>query len=263
MFNDATMTVRMKGSAGSERDAAGVTLWRRVADDLERRIGGGTYPPNSRLPGELEIADQFGVNRHTVRRAIAALAERGMVRAARGSGTYVQAVRIPYPIRSRTRFSEIVGRSGREAGGRLLASATEPAQEDIARRLHLKTGAKVIRIEALRQADRVPICISTSWLPADRFPQASRVYATKRSMTRTLAHFGIRDYRRASTRLLAALADAADAMWLDLKRGGAVLIVDSVDVDLDDRPVLTSRARFAADRVEFTFESWSAVAAAG
>jgi GntR family phosphonate transport system transcriptional regulator len=48
-----------------------------------------------------------------------------------------------------------------------------------------------------------------------------------------------------------------------LKRGGAVLIVDSVDVDLDDRPVLTSRARFAADRVEFTFESWSAVAAAG
>jgi GntR family transcriptional regulator, phosphonate transport system regulatory protein len=195
------------------------------------------------------------VNRHTVRRAIAALAERGMVRAERGSGTYVQARRIPYPIRSRTRFSEIVGRSGREAGGRLLASATEPAEEDIARRLQLKTGAAVVRIEALRQADGVPICISTSWLPADRFAQASRVYAIKRSITRTLAHFGIRDYRRARTRLVAALADAADALWLDLEHGGAVLVVDSVDVDLDHRPVVTSRARFAADRVEFTFES--------
>ena len=251
----------MKGSAGSERDAgkaapdaAGVTLWRRVADGLERRIGDGTYPPNSRLPGELEIADRFGVNRHTVRRAIAALAERGMVRAERGSGTYVRAARIPYPIRTRTRFSEIVGRSGREAGGRLLASATEPADQDIARRLSLKTGAAVVRIEALRQADRVPICIGTSWFPADRFPQAARVYATKRSITRTLAHFGVRDYRRASTRLVAALADAADAMWLGLEHGGAVLVVDSVDVDLDGRPVVTSRARFAANRVEFTFE---------
>jgi GntR family transcriptional regulator, phosphonate transport system regulatory protein len=252
----------MKGSAGSERDAAkapadaaGVTLWRRVADGLERRIGDGTYPPNSRLPGELEIADRFGVNRHTVRRAIAALAERGMVRAERGSGTYVQAARIPYPIRTRTRFSEIVGRSGREAGGRLLASATEPADQDIARRLGLKAGAAVVRIEALRQADGVPICVGTSWFPAERFPEAARIYAAKRSITRTLAHFGVRDYRRASTRLVAALADAADAMWLNLEHGGAVLVVDSVDVDLDDRPVVTSRARFAANRVEFTFES--------
>src|SRR5215207_8825452 len=100
--------------------AAGVSLWRRIADQIEQSIARGTYPPGSRLPGEIEIAGRFGVNRHTVRRAIAALAERGLVRAERGSGTYVQAARIPYPIRTRTRFSEIVGRSGREAGGRLL-----------------------------------------------------------------------------------------------------------------------------------------------
>ena len=52
-----------------------------------------------------------------------------------------------------------------------------------------------------------------------------------------------------------APADAADAMWLNLEHGGAVLVVESVDVDLDGRPVVTSRARFAANRVEFTFES--------
>ena len=256
------MTVRMKSNATNLRGAlktaaepAGVTLWRRVADGLERGIGDGTYPAKSRLPGEVEIADRFGVNRHTVRRAIAALAERGLVRAERGSGTYVEARRIPYPIRTRTRFSEIVGKSGREAGGRLIASATEMAEREIARRLNLKPGAAVIRIDALRQADRVPICIGTSWLPAGRFADASPVYAAKRSITGTLAHFGIRDYRRASTRIVAALADATDAMWLNLEPGGAVLVVDSVDVDLDGRPVVTSRARFAAERVEFTFDS--------
>jgi len=234
---------------------AGVTLWRRVADGLERAIGDGTYPAGSRLPGEIEIASRFDVNRHTVRRAINALAGRGVLRAERGSGTYVEARRIPYPIRSRTRFTEIVGGSGREAGGRMIASATEDADREIARRLDLKPGASVIRIDALRQADRVPICIGTSWLPADRFPNAHRVYAAKRSITATLAEFDVRDYRRASTRMVAAIADPTDAMWLELEPGRAVLIVDSVDVDSDGRPVVTSRARFAAERVEFTIEN--------
>ena len=252
MFDDAPMTVRLKSNAA---EPAGVTLWRRVADGLERGIGDGTYTAHSRLPGEIEIADRFGVNRHTVRRAIAALAERGLVRAERGSGTYVEARRIPYPIRARTRFSEIVGRSGREAGGRLIASATEAADRDMARRLDVKPGTELVRIDALRQADGVPICIGTSWFSAEHFPGAAKVYAAKRSITKTLAYFGVRDYRRSSTRLVAAIADVSDAMWLDLERGGAVLIVDSIDVDLEGRPVVTSRARFAAERVEFTFDN--------
>ena len=44
-------------------------------------------------------------------------------------------------------------------------------------------------------------------------------------------------------------------MRLDLAPGRPVLIVDSVDVDLDGRPILTSRARFAAERIEFVVES--------
>src|SRR5262245_3022634 len=200
----------MKGSAGRQRDpaeappdAAGVTLWRRVADGLERRIGDGTYPPHSRLPGETEIADRFGVNRHTVRRAFAALAERGLVRAERGSGTFVDMRRLAYPIGPRTRFSEIVGGTGREAGGRLLAHATEPAARDVADRLGLQPGARVVRLAILRSADRLPICHAASWLDAARMPDAARIYRTARSMTKTLAHFGIRDYRRDVTRVTA------------------------------------------------------------
>jgi GntR family transcriptional regulator, phosphonate transport system regulatory protein len=113
----------------------------------------------------------------------------------------------------------------------------------------------LIRIDALRHADRVPVCIGTSWLPADRFPDAGRIYAARRSMTATLAHFGVRDYRRRSTQLAAALADAGDRMWLGLGPGDPIVVVDSVDVDAEDKPILTTRARFAAERVEFVIES--------
>jgi len=233
----------------------GVTLWRRVADELERAIAVGSFKAGEKLPGELDIAKRFDVNRHTVRRAIAALAERGLVRAERGSGTFVEVQRLAYPIRTRTRFSEIVGATGRVVGGRPIASATEEADADVASRLKLKAGTPVVRVELLRHADKIPICVATSWLPASRFADAADVYAKTRSMTKTLAQFGVHDYARQSTHVTAGIVDATDALTLEIAAGRPVLVVDSVDADGDGRPVLTTHARFASDRIELVIET--------
>ncbi|WP_295848436.1 phosphonate metabolism transcriptional regulator PhnF [Tardiphaga sp.] len=233
----------------------GVALWRQVADGIERDIAAGRFPAGDKLPGETDIAETYRVNRHTVRRALATLAERGLVRAERGSGTYVEAPKLTYPLRSRTRFSEIVGAGGREPDGRLIDAITEPATRDLARQLGLKAGAPLVRIEALRLADKAPICIGTTWFSAQRFPDAAEVYARLNSTTKTLAHYGIRDYRRLSTRITAAVVDAADAARLDLALGRPILIVDSTDVDLDGTPLKVSRSRFVAERVEFVVEN--------
>lgn len=239
----------------SAEPATGVALWRRVADSIEQAIADGTYARDTRLPGELEIAEIHRVNRHTVRRALAALAERGLVRAERGSGTYVEAPRIAYPLRSRTRFSEIVGAGGQEADGKLLHSSIESATPDLAKRLNLKTGAPLLRIDALRTADRIPICVGTKWMSADRFSDGAKIYEKLRSTTKLLANFGVRDYRRDWTKVTAAIAEAGDAARLDLPLGRPVLVVDSLDVEPDGKPLLTSRSRFAAERVQFVIEN--------
>src|SRR3982075_838255 len=235
--------------------ASGVALWRQVADGIERAIASGSFAAGEKLHGQVEIAESYRVNRHTVRRALATLAERGLVRAERGSGTYVEAQRIAYPLRSRTRFSEIVGAGGGEPRGQLIGASEQLATRELARQLAVKTGAALIRIEALRLADRTPICVGTTWLAAGRFPDAGRIYESARSMTKVLAHYGVRDYRRASTRVTAAIVDASDAARLDLALGRPVLVVDSTDVDAEGKPLLTTRARFAPERVEFVVES--------
>lgn len=233
----------------------GVALWRQVADGIEREIADGRHVPGEKLPGENEIAETYRVNRHTVRRALAALAERGLVRAERGSGTYVETPKLSYPLRSRTRFSEIVGAGGRDPRGQLIGASVEPATRDIARQLGLKTGAMLVRIEGLRFADRTPICVATTWFSAARFPDAGALYARLHSTTKLLAHYGIHDYRRHSTRVTAAIVDATDAAKLDLALGRPILIVDSTDVDADGTPLLTSRSRFAGERVEFIVDN--------
>lgn len=234
--------------------ATGVALWRQVADGLERGIADGSFRAGGRLPGETEIAETYRVNRHTVRRALAALAERGLVRAERGSGTYVEAGKLAYPLRSRTRFSEIVGAGGREPQARLIDARPDIATRELARRLDLKVGAELVRLDKLRLADRTPICVATTWMPAERFADAGAVYTRVKSMTKLLAHFGVRDYRRHATQVTAGIVDAADAAKLDLALGRPVLIVDSTDVDPAGTPLLTTHARFAAERVEFVIE---------
>jgi GntR family phosphonate transport system transcriptional regulator len=235
----------------------GVALWRHVADGIERGIADGRHPAGDKLPGETELAEIYQVNRHTVRRALATLAERGLVRAERGSGTYVEAPKLAYPLRSRTRFSEIAGAGGREPQAQLIGAWDDVASRDLAKQLGLKTGAPLIRIEALRLADKTPICVGTTWRSAERFPDFGKVYEQARSMTKALAHYGIKDYRRASTRVTAGIIDATDATRLGVALGRPILIVDSIDVYADGTPLHVTHSRFAAERVEFVIDNSS------
>ena len=64
-------------------------LYVQLADHLQARIAAGDFPPGSRLPGELELRDEYGVAYHTVRGAIGVLRERGVVETLRGLGTFI------------------------------------------------------------------------------------------------------------------------------------------------------------------------------
>ncbi len=56
--------------------------------DIEADIDAGRIAPDTRLPTEAELAEQYGVSRVTVRRAIAVLRKRGEVVTTHGRGTY-------------------------------------------------------------------------------------------------------------------------------------------------------------------------------
>ena len=78
-------------------------VWKSIAATLEGDIASGHYAPGDKLPTEAALAARFGVNRHTVRRALADLGGRGILRSRRGAGVFVEAPpteRVPLPLQA-------------------------------------------------------------------------------------------------------------------------------------------------------------------
>lgn len=231
----------------------GVALWRQVADRIRLGIGSGALADDGRLPPEVALAERYGVNRHTVRRAIAALVREGVLRAEQGRGTFVESRRrLSYPISARTRFSTGLEGQVKERRAMLLDAAVEPADARAAEALQLAPGADVIRIEGLSEADGRPVSRATSWFDARRFVGFAKAYRRTGSITAAFATFGVDDYLRRSTVVSARHADASDLADLRLSPGAIVLVTVAVNVDLDGRPIQFSETRFAADRVELS-----------
>lgn len=230
---------------------SGVALWRQIADQIRLGIGAGAF--TERLPPEIELAQRFGVNRHTVRGAIAALVQEGVLRAEQGRGTFVdRPVRFAYPIGPRTRFSEGLAGQARDRRGMLLAHATEPADAATAEALRLAPGALVVRLETLSEADGRKVSRATSFFDAARFAGIDEIHAQTGSITASLKAFGVEDYVRLSTLVSARHAGAADLADLNLSPGAIVLVTVYVNVDQQGVPVQYSRTRFAADLVELS-----------
>ncbi|SFV06768.1 GntR family transcriptional regulator, phosphonate transport system regulatory protein [Methylobacterium sp. 174MFSha1.1] len=232
----------------------GLAAWRQIADGLTADIEAGHLGPGSQLPTEAALAARFGVNRHTVRRALAALAERGLVRATQGRGTFVETPRLAYPIGRRTRFSEIVSKAGREAWGDLIAADSVPADPGTAEALGLAPGSAMLALLTIHRADGTPLSTARTCLPLPRFDGFAAAYAALGSLTRAYAEFGIADYTRLSTRITARPAAADEAARLDLAPGRVLIVLSSVNVDAAGVPIQATQSLFAADRVELVVE---------
>lgn len=234
---------------------SGVAVWRQIAEELQSSIARGTFAVGAQLPTEMELAGRFNVNRHTVRRAIAALANDGYVEATRGRGTFVAQRPILYPLTERTRFSEIISAQDLQPGGRLIASLIEPAQRIVAEKLGVTEGCDVIRMETLRVAESRPIIVATSWFDVQKTPNLIADYAEIGTVSEALARAGFADYRRQSTWVSAGSAASEDCTYLRVPVGAPILLVESLNVDADEKPLQFTRARFLAEAVQLVIES--------
>jgi GntR family phosphonate transport system transcriptional regulator len=225
------------------------SFWTRIASDIADAIARGVYRPGQRLPSEHALAEQFGVNRHTIRRSLASLSSQGLVRVSQGSGTYVEDFAVDLMLTKRTRHQQNLAHAGLKGGLKVLSVRTERANKIQANGLQIALCSQVLVLEVLGEAQGVPLHVSERAFPLPRFEGLDLVVDQTGSITAAFQAAGVADYTRQESRITAQMPDGVVAGHLRQPVNRPVLRVESVNLDLAGVPIELALTWFAGDRV--------------
>lgn len=227
--------------------ASPVPLYQQMVVQVQSRIESGEFAPGAVLPGEFDLARDYGVSRITAKRALDELAEAGLVKRERGRGTRV----LDRPGASAVRTSI----DGWLKNIHLMQSTTEvrllsfdylAAGPEIASALEQPVGAEVQRSVRVRTLDGVPMSYLVCFLPGavGRCFQAEDLRETSLLHLLEGAGHSVASARQTVSATLAA-PDTAQA--LDIHAGAPLLEVRRIARSADDRVVQYIRALYRPD----------------
>ncbi len=211
---------------------------RSVYLSLRDQIAGGNLRDGEALPGEQKLAETFGVSRVTVRRALDALAQGGMITRRAGSGTTVK-VRADSSQRAAMDFNTLMPQlveMGQQTTARLLSFSYASAPDFIAAAMGLDDQAKVQVATRVRLAGDVPFSHLTTYVPAQIAQNYSENDLATTPLFKLLERSGVQ-IEQAHQSVSATLAgpDVADA--LEVEVGSALLSLRRVVRDIDGNGV--------------------------
>lgn len=214
-----------------------MVLWREISWSLERRIQAREITPGDKLPTEFELSREFMVNRHTVRRALSDLQEKGIVESTQGRGSYVKRPTSLMRLQRRPRFTEAVQQDGRTPRTEIIKLLVRPSDAKVAAQLGLRVGEPVIYLERCRFVDDEPTGLSQHHFSQARLPAFIETYKTHGTITQTLIASGIPDYTRRRTAISARLPTVDEAARLQVPRHVPLLVHCYLNIDGLGRPL--------------------------
>jgi GntR family histidine utilization transcriptional repressor len=194
--------------------------YQRVKDDILRRIRNRGWAPGALLPGEIELAAEFGVARGTVNRAMRELTEQGYLERKRKGGTRVR----PSPLRA-ARFEIPLVRAEIESTGavygyRLLARQVTAGPKDVRAVFRLAANGLLLHLRCLHLADGMPYQLEERWINLTALPEAEAADFSGAGPNEWLVQTV--PYTDVEITLLAQAADATQATLLDVDNGQAL-----------------------------------------
>lgn len=234
---------------------ADASNWERARDWIMQDIAARRLTDGDQLPPEPDIQRGSGVGRHSVRRALAALAAEGRISAEQGRGTFVRAQpAIAYRIGRRTRFRENILAAGLTPGSNAIAAEIVSADAAVSAALGVAPGAPVHRILRRGLADGSPISLTRSYHCAARFPDLGARRAADESITEIYRTHGIADYHRLRTTLYARLPEKWEARLLEQRVEQPVIVMCKTDAAPDGTVIGWAEAIWSAGRVRFELD---------
>lgn len=228
-----------------------------AAEDVRRQlldqIGRGHLRPGERLGAERDLATDLGVSRSTVRQALAALEDAGVVRRVpgRGGGTFVRQQKVDRDLSQVVGVPALLRQQGMTAGSRIVSTGLVAADGPTLSALGLQDGQFCYDVVRIRLADGTPISLEHARLPVDRFPGLLDQPLGGSLYELLQSHFGL-VLGEAVEHIEVVTAGEDEASILGTAPGAPLLSITRTTHDADGEPFEFSHDLFRADRTTIT-----------
>jgi GntR family transcriptional regulator len=225
-----------------------------LAESLLRDIETGRYPVSSLLPTEKELAQQFGMSRHTVREAVRRLQDLGLVSRRPGVGTRVKAkTAASRYVQSTASISDLL-QYAKEVLLHVGPAVEVTADDKLAAMLQCKPGQRWLKYMGQRHAgdDDEPICYTEVFVSYE-FASIRDVISRSRIAVYALIekHFNVQ-FREVRQQIAAVGIPAKAATSLGVKRGSPGLAITRHYVSADDRVLEVAFSIYPAERFSYS-----------
>jgi GntR family transcriptional regulator len=221
---------------------------------LRDRILSGAIAFGAKLPNENELADNHGVSRVTVRRALGELARERLIERRRSAGTRVTYRPSPAPM-----IADISGvlanlaDMGRRTTVRLVSLDYVPAEGVVAQSLGVASDQLLQRSVRVRSVDGLPFSYLTTHVPENISVTFTRQELASRPLLELLERAGVK-VEHARQRISAGLATSSVAEALGLRTGSPLIELVRVVYDQAGRGVEHLHALYRPDRYAFEID---------
>jgi GntR family transcriptional regulator len=229
------------------------TLTDQTVLAIQESIRQGKFPPGSQLPPEMELLQMMGISRTTLREALRILEEQRLIRKSRGRGTFVMDRAIVKDMSQNFGITEMISQAGYAPGTRDFKIFSDQASKTLAEKLSIPEGSTVVVIERVRTASDTPIVWTRDimpqdylgdWMPTNSNLKGVSLYECLQQYANIRIVDGVASFNPVQ-------AGKEIAEKLSIPRNTLLLLIEQVDHDQNQRPVLYSAEYHLTDKFNF------------
>ncbi|WP_138495301.1 GntR family transcriptional regulator [Paenibacillus pinistramenti] len=228
----------------------------QLKESILNQINSGVLAKGEKIPSELDLVEQYGISRPTVRQALGELVQEGYLIKKRGLGTFVSSPVITGNANVFRTFAEEMVASGLTHHAKLISSRMIQAPDKLAAELKIKPGSDVFEIVRLRLANDEPLAIRTSFIPCALYSDLLQEDMEGVPLYVLFQKKGIA--AKGSTQSFQAVAALQEeAELLQVEQGAPMMLCRGVAYDENNVPIEKYKALHLGSRFRFTVEQSS------